>query len=1121
MVRRSGPPARPRRTPPSRVGELPQGVVTFLLTDIEGSSPLWEAHGVAMGAALARHEELVAETVASHHGRLVKGRGEGDSTLSVFARATDAVQAALALQLALGAEVWPGGIALPTRAALHTGEAELRGGDYYGPTLNRAARLRSLTQGGQILLSRATAELVADQLPAAATLIDAGIHQLKGLSRAEQVVGLAHPNLGPPPALDVPTERAVASAFVGREVELGRLSAALGDALQGQGRLVLVAGEAGIGKTRLAEELAGQARSRGVRVLWGRCHEEEGTPGYWPWTQILRSYASSRAPAALASELGESAAELAQLVPEVAKAVPGLGPPPAVEPRLARFRLFDAANGFLHAASRGNGLVLILDDLHWADPGSLLLLQFVARELTGARLLVVGTYRDVEVNRRHPLNDTLAELVRQPATARLALSGLNEAEVASCVVAIAGAKPAADLAAVLHQQTEGNPFFVGEVVRLLATEDRLDVAGLLSAGVPQGVQEVLGRRLNRLSVGANQVLAVASVQGREFELDVVGQAANLSAEEVLDAVEEAIDAHLVVEADRRLGDRYRFTHALVRQTLYDELSITRRKLLHRRVGEALAELRVGELELHLAELAHHFFQAAGPHAAAPALDYAIRAGRRALALLAYEEAIHHYQQALQALQLEAPDDLQRQCELLLALGESWRRAGGRRPARETLLQAADLARQLGDARRLALAVLTMGGFRGGLWITGFGAVDRDLVALLEEALGALDTTDSDLRARLLAFLAGELYWANQRAHMEALSLEAVEMARRLGEPKTLAYTLTVRRYVLWTPDQMQQQIAAAQELGRLAGATGDPEIWFATHYFRATDLASLGDLAAAASEVDALFRLAQRLKQPFYLWVATCMRAMLAQAAGRLEEAEALAGEALEHGRQGQERDAVLTFGTQLAQIRIEQGRPREVLASARASAEHAPGIPLWRCCLALLYAQMGDTQAARDEFEGLAAMDFADLPRDYVWLISLCMLAEVCAVLDDQRRAVSLYQLLLPFAARNLISSAGIVSLGPVSHYLGVLATVMRRWDQAVEHLEESLLWSGRQGAMVSAARSRVACARALLERARPGDLVKAQGLLNEAYTTAEELGLAGITTMCRRLQEAHKWNP
>jgi tetratricopeptide (TPR) repeat protein len=340
------------------------------------------------------------------------------------------------------------------------------------------------------------------------------------------------------------------------------------------------------------------------------------------------------------------------------------------------------------------------------------------------------------------------------------------------------------------------------------------------------------------------------------------------------------------------------------------------------------------------------------------------------------------------------------------------------------------------------------------------------------------------------------------------------MARRLGEPTTLAYTLTIRHHVLWTPDHLQEQLAVAQELNALAEATGNPEIRFAAHHFRATDLATLGDLAGASREIDALSQLAQRLKQPFYLWVATMMRAMLAQAAGRLEQAVALAAQALEHGRHAQEPDAVVTFGIQLAQIRIEQGRPQEVLPSARASAEHAPAMPVWRCCLALLHAQLGDLEAARDEFEGLAAQDFADLPRDYIWLASASMLAEVCALLGDRHRAASLYQHLVPFSTRTVTSGAAMVSMGPVAHFLGLLAAVMGRWDQAVAHLEDSLATSTGQGARVSAARSGMAYARVLLHRDSAGDREKAQDLLNQACVTAEDLGLAGISAMCRRLQ-------
>jgi len=310
-----------------------EGILTFLLTDIEASTPLWERHGAAMGAALAGHQELITRTVAGHGGRVIKRQGEGDSTLSVFVRASDAVAAALTLQRALGRARWPGEIALPTRVALHTGEAELRDGDYFGPALNRAARLRSLGRGGQILLSRATAELVADQLPEGAGLVDVGSHLLKGLSRPENVYAVAHPDLAaPPPVLTERAEHPDRVAFVGRRAERAELGGALDSALGGQGKLVLVAGEAGIGKTRLAEELGAEARSREARVAWGRCRE--GTaPAYWPWRQALRAYAAGRPPEEVAAELGREVAELGQLLPELASLEGRRGRPPSWTPR--------------------------------------------------------------------------------------------------------------------------------------------------------------------------------------------------------------------------------------------------------------------------------------------------------------------------------------------------------------------------------------------------------------------------------------------------------------------------------------------------------------------------------------------------------------------------------------------------------------------------------------------------------------------------------------------------------------------------------------------------------------------------------------------------------------------
>lgn len=351
--------------------------------------------------------------------------------------------------------------------------------------------------------------------------------------------------------------------------------------------------------------------------------------------------------------------------------LPDLPVPPEIEPAQARFRLFDSFTTFLQNASHSHPLVLIVDDLQWADKPSLLLLHFLARAISATRLLILGTYSDIEVGRAHPLAEVLGGLARE--SQRLVLQGLAEGEVARFIENTTGTKPEARLVTAVYKKTEGNPFFMSEIVRLLAAEGRLQSlqgATVESITIPEGVRETIRRRLERLSAGCNRLLATAAVIGREFGLDLLAQAGQECTEadrsRLLALLEEALTAHLVDAVPGRV-DRYRFAHALIREALYDDLSLTDRISLHRHVGEALETLYAGYLRPYFAELADHFFKAASGSAPEKAVHYAIQAGERATALLAYEEAVEHYERALQALALRVVNEAQR-CDLLLALG---------------------------------------------------------------------------------------------------------------------------------------------------------------------------------------------------------------------------------------------------------------------------------------------------------------------------------------------------------------------------------------------------------------------------------------------------------------------
>jgi tetratricopeptide (TPR) repeat protein len=895
------------------------------------------------------------------------------------------------------------------------------------------------------------------------------------------------------------TAGAETDVFVGREHELRALRAALAEALQDRGRLVLIPGEPGIGKSRLADEIALEANAAGATVAWGRCWEAGGAPAYWPWVQPLRSLLRRLPQEKLESHLGGGGSPLAEILPELRQLLRGLPPAPSVDPETARFRLFEAVSGFLRSSARAEPLVIVLDDLHVADTPSLLLLQFLAGQLQDAPILLTCAYRETELTEDHPLAATLAELLRHPDTRRLPLGGLSEQEVASFIDLTAGVAPPAGVAAKVHAETEGNPLFVGEVVRLLAEEGLLErPAAIWDVGVPQGVRQVIARRLSGLSEEAIRVLTPAAVLGREFDVAALETLTGRPRDELLETLDEAISAKIVIEAPGALG-RLRFSHALVRDTLYDELSVARRVKLHREAGAALERRYEGDLEPHLAELAHHFSHAAAGGEVEKAVDYARRAGVRAVRLMAYEEAVRLFELALATLELQPVIEPRRRCELALGLGDAQARAGDGAASKETFLRAAAVARGIPAANLLARAAL---GY-GGRFLWARAGSDPALVPLLEEALAALGAEAGPLRVQVMSRLAGALRDRHDREPRERLSRQAVEIARRLGDPHTLAYALDGRFAAIMWPENPDERLSVAGELLELAEAVGDRERAVQARYYRAgMTMLELGDIAGVEEELRVIEAAADELRQPAQRWIVAATWATLALFEGRFGDAEELMQEALELGVGAQASDAVLSDTVQLFTLGMLRDGLESMESRLRRSIVDYPARPMFRCMLAYLLAETGREPEAAAVLEALAEHRFAALPMTNEWLFSLGFLADTARALGDAERADVLYELMLPYAARNACT-ADYIATGSASRPIGVAAATGSRWEEAERHFEEAVRANARMGARPWAALSAYDWAWMLLRRDAPGDRERAAELRDRALLAAHELGM------------------
>jgi tetratricopeptide (TPR) repeat protein len=731
------------------------------------------------------------------------------------------------------------------------------------------------------------------------------------------------------------------------------------------------------------------------------------------------------------------------------------------------------------------------------------LLQFLAQELPEMRVLVVGLYRDGELGPEHPLSSTLIELARHSASS-LRLTGLPEAEVAHFIEAIQGVEPPDSLAAGIHRETEGNPLFVGEIVRLLAAEGRLgDAVGSPSGriAIPASVRDVIGRRLHRLSDDCKRVLTLASVLGREFDLDALVRVSEGTLETLLDLLDEAISARVVGEVPGAQG-RLRFAHVLIRDALYEELTATRRMRLHRQVGEVLEELYANDLDPHLAELAHHFYSAVPAGDAGKAVQYARRAGDRASTLLAYEEAQRLFAVAIEIVEAHAAGDKVERCELLLRLGDVQARAGDILSAKETFLRAAEIAREGAMAEQLARAALGYGGRF--VWARAWG--DPHLVPLLEEALSVLPEEDSELRVRLLTRLAaGPLRDTLPPEPREKMSQDAVDMARRLGSPATLAYALEGRYDANWGPNVLEARLAIGNELIEVAGAAGDAERVYAGHDCRFIALLESGDLPAAHREHEAGTRLAHQLRQPAQLWDSAVRSAQLALFEGRFVEAEEAIREALGIGLSVQSANAQLAFDLQMYALRREQGRLEEVVDVVEHAVDAYPAYPVWRYVLIDVFAELGRKGDTRAALDASAAEDYP-MYLEMQWLFALSVLPEVCRYLEDVEAAATVYELLRPYSRRNAVLPPELCR-GSVSRGLGILSATMWRWDAAARYFDAALEMNAEMGARPWLAHTQYDYGRMLLARGQPGDRQWAEELLAAANASARELEMFALS--------------
>jgi class 3 adenylate cyclase len=1078
---------------------LPTGVVTFLMTDVVGSTPLWERAPHLMDATLERHDALMDAVVRMHGGQLLRHRGEGDSTFSVFASTAAALAAATEAQRRLVTEPWHDETPIAVRMGIHCGEVVIRDKEYYGRAVNRAARVRGLANAGQVYLTGAAVAMADGQLPGGTELVFVRTEVLRGTDTPEEIYELVDPTRAVPKAPEdvVVAQRPLPDSlattvpryFTGRRALLEQIDASRGAANDGP-VVVLLGGEPGAGKSSIAAVAATRAHSDGWHVVAGAC-EEGGRVPY----EAMRDAIGQCIDLAPRWLLGEHAAvhggELTRLTPRLVARLGAVGMNDAMDIETTRRLLAEGVIDLLSRLTRLMPLMMVIDDVQWADRNTLQLLEEIA-SADVAGLAIVGTYRAGHTD-GGDFGGWFERLARSRSVSTLQVGGLDHEEVLELLDRVAG-HPLGDdgrrVAAVLDDETHGNALFIVELLRHMretgllrrGVDGRWEVDEHLdSTTMSHGLRAVLMERFGRLGGDALRVLEVASVLGREFDPLDISEVLHVGELVVLDHLEAAARSSLLRETD--VGC-FEFAHALVQHTLYENIGRTRRGALHR--GAAVALEKSKGAAAPAGAMAHHWMST-GRDDRAEVATWARRAGNDAMVALAPEDAVVWYQRAFTA----SSDDHQR-LDVMIELGAAQRWADSV-VFRGTLLAAAALAEQLGDGDAFVRAALA--NHRGGA--SRAGEVDQERMAVLRRALEFVGPADSAERALLLATMAQEDSQGSDIERSIALADEALGVARRVGDDVALFQVLLRVTEATRIPATLDRRLAATKELFDIAERLGDPvQLGFAAVREVRTKYE-----AAQFDEVERAFRVMEAFGHldPFVHHNHHSLRAVRAHIAGDLQAAMEFAELARELG--GSEPDAPAVYVATTSMVRWDMGTLDEMLPAMERIRRDFPGVTGFRPSVGIAYLAAGRDDDARAILRDGVANRFGDHPLNPLWAITISLYATICIEVGDADSAAVLYDVMSPLRGR---ANSSVVSMnGLVTEQLAALAIVMGDLPLAQTHAMEALAQAQRLGARVSATRVLLTLARWAVAS---GELEMAAQYAEEAVAQAAELGMRRV---------------